>query len=57
MGTFISQVNARSTQLEYARVLLKALLVPVLLYYSNRMLGGGEGEVRIKTVQMENLRG
>ena len=44
-----SLVNGRSPQLECARVLHEALLVPVPMYGSERS--------RIRAVQMDNLRG
>ena len=44
-------VNARSQQLECARVLHESLLVPVLMY------GSEEERSRIRAVQVGNLRG
>ena len=42
-------------QLQCARVLQKALLVPVLMYGSEKMLG--KERSRVRAVQMDNLRG
>ena len=55
-GTIRSLANARDLQLEDARVLHEALLVPVLMYGSETVLWLEKGISRIKTVQMDNLR-
>ena len=44
-------------QLECARVLHKALLVPVLMYGSETMLWKEKERSRISAMQMDNLRG
>ena len=49
-GAIRSLVNARSLQLECARVLHESLLVPVLTY-------GSETMIWREAVQMDNLRG
>ena len=51
-----SLVNARKLQLEYARVLHETLFVPVLKYDGETILWKEE-RCRIRTVQMDNLRG
>ena len=56
-GAFRSLVNARSLQLECARVLHESLLVPVLTYGSETMIWREKERSRIKAVQMDNLRG
>ena len=43
-------------QLEYARVLHEALLVPVLMYGRETILWKEKERSRVRTVQMENLR-
>ena len=53
-GAIRSVVNARSLQLEYARVLHESLLVPVLTYGSETMIWREERS-RIIAVQMGNL--
>ena len=46
-------MNARSLQHEYARVLYRILLVPVLLYCSETMIWRGKESFRIRTVQID----
>ena len=50
-------VIAKSLLLEYARVLHESLLVPVLMYGSERMIWREKERYRIRAVQMDNLRG
>ena len=57
VGVIRSLVNTSSLQLEYARVLHKGLLVPVLLYGRETMIWREKEESRIKGVKMDNLRG
>ena len=52
-----SLVNARSLQFECARVLHESVLVPDLTYGSETMIWREKEMSRIRTVQMENLRG
>ena len=47
-----SLVNAKSLQLECARVLHKSLLVPVLTYGSEAMVWRDKERSRIRAVQM-----
>ena len=56
-GTLRPLVNSRSLQLECAKVLHEALLVPVTLYGSETMIWREKGRSRISSVQMKNLRG
>ena len=49
-------VNARSLQLECARVLQEALLVPIPIYGSETMLWKEKERSRIWAVQMDNFR-
>ena len=56
-GAVRSLVNARSLQLECARVLHESLLVPVLMYGSETMMWREEERSRIRALQMDNLRG
>ena len=56
-GAIRSLVNARSLQLECARVVYKSLLVYVLIYGSETMLWKEKERSRISNVQMDNLRG
>ena len=56
-GAIRSPVNARDLQLECARVLHETLLVPVLMYGSETMLGKEKERSRIRVVHMDNLRG
>ena len=56
-GSIRSLVNARSLQLEYARVLHESLLVPVLMYDNEKMIWRKKEKSRIRAVQMDNLRG
>ena len=51
-----SFVNARDLQIEYARVLHKTLLVPVLMYGNETMLWKEEERFRIRALQMDNLK-
>ena len=50
-------VNARSLQLECARVLYESLLVPVLTYGSETMIWREKERFKIRAVQIDNLRG
>ena len=54
-GAFRSLVNARSLQLEFARVLHESLLMPILTYGSETIWREKES-FRIRTVQMDNLK-
>ena len=56
-GTIRSLVNARGLQLDCARVLHEALLVPVLLNGSETMIWREKERSKTRTVQMDNLRG
>ena len=47
--------NAMSLQLECARVFLKSLLVPVLMYGSETMIWRKKERSRIRAVQRNNL--
>ena len=51
-----SLVSARDLQLEYTRIFHKTLLVPVLIYWSRKMLWKKKRS-RLRAVQMDNLRG
>ena len=51
VGAIRSLVNARSLQLESSRVLHESLLVPILMY------GSEKGSSRIRVAQMDYLRG
>ena len=50
-------VNARSLQLECARLLLESLLVPVLTYGIKIMIWREKERSKIWALQMGNLRG
>ena len=52
-----SLVNARDLLLECARLLHETLLVPVLMYGSEIMLRKKKERCKVRTVQMDNLRG
>ena len=52
-----SLVSVRGIQLECARVLHDALLMPVLLYGSETMVWKANDKSRIMAVQMDVLRG
>ena len=56
-GDIMSLVNARSLQVECAMVLYESLLVPVLTYVSETMIGREKERSKIRAVQMDNLRG
>ena len=56
-SAIMSLVNARSLQLEFARVLHESLLVPGRSYGSETMIWREEKRSRIRVVQMDNLRG
>ena len=56
-GAIRSLVNARSVQLECARVLQESLLEPVLTYGSKTMIWREKERSRIWDVKMDNLRG
>ena len=56
-GAIRSLVNARSLQLESARVFHESLLVPVLMYGSETVIWKEKGKSRIRAVQMDNFRG
>ena len=51
-----SLVNARSLQLECARVFHETLLVPILMYGSETMIWKEEERSRIRAVQMDKIR-
>ena len=57
VGAIRPLVNARDLQLECARVVHETLLVPVLMYGSETMLWKEKERSRIRTVQMDNLKG
>ena len=50
-------ISARSLQLECVRVLYDSLLVTVLTYSSETMIGREKERSRIRVVQIDNLRG
>ena len=50
-----SLVNARSLQLECARILRESLLVPVLMYGSETMIWREKERSRIRVVEIDNL--
>ena len=52
-----SLVNVRGLQLECVKVLHETLLVPVLMYGSEKMLWREKERSRVRAVQMDNLRG
>ena len=52
-----SPVNARDLPLECARVLHETLLVVILMYGIETMLWREKKRSRVRTVQMDNLRG
>ena len=52
-----SIVNARNLQLKCARVLHETLHEPVLMYDSETMIWKEREQSRIRTVQIDNLRG
>ena len=56
-GTIRSLINARDLQLECAGVLHETLLVPIVMYGSEKMFWKEKEISRIMAVQMENLRG
>ena len=56
-GAIRSLVNARDLQLECTRVLYETLFVPILIYGSEAMLWKEKESSRIRSVQMDNLRG
>ena len=56
-GATRSLVNARSLQLECAGILHGSLLVPVLIYDSEKMIWREEERSRIKAVEMDNIKG
>ena len=56
-GAISSLVNAMDLQLECTRVVHETLLVPVLMYGNETMLWKEKEISRIRTVQMDNLRG
>ena len=56
-GASRSLVNAKSLQLECARVFYESLLVPVLMYGCETMIWKGKERSRIRAVQTDNLRG
>ena len=51
-----SLVNTKGLQFECARVLHETLLVPVLMYDSERMVRKEKERSRVRSVQMDNLR-
>ena len=56
-GIIRSLVNARGVQLECARMLYEGLLILVLLYVIETIIWREEERSRIRTMQMDNLRG
>ena len=56
-GAIRSLANTRDLQLECARVLHETLLVPALMYDTEKMLWKEKERSRVKAVQMDNLRG
>ena len=56
-GVIRSLVNARILQFGCVRVLHETLLVPVLMYGSEKMIWKEKERSRIRAVQMNNLRG
>ena len=57
LQVLLGLVNAKSLHLQCARVLHESLLVPVFTYGSETMLLKEKEKSRIRTVQMDNLRG
>ena len=57
VGVIRSLVDARSLQLECAKVLHESLLAPVLTYSSETMVWREKETSRIWAIQMDNLRG
>ena len=55
-GAIRSLVNAKGLQLECGRGLHEALLVPVLLYGSDIMMGREKERSRTRALQMDNFR-
>ena len=55
-GAIRSLVNVRGLQLQYARILHKIFVVPVLVYCSETMIWK-EKMSRIRIVQIDNLKG
>ena len=55
-GAIRSLVIARDLQLECARVLHETLLVTVLTYNDETMLWKEKERIRVRAVQMDNLR-
>ena len=49
-------MNVRSLQLEYAKLLLKALLMSLLLYDRETMIRMEKERFGIRAVQMDNFR-
>ena len=56
-GAIRSLVNARGLQLECARVLPEALLVPLPLHGSETMIWREKEGFIVRAIQMDNLRG
>ena len=56
-GGIRSLVNARVSRLECATVLDETQLITVLMYGSETMIWKEKERSRIRTVQMDNLRG
>ena len=52
-----SLINLRDLRIECARILYKTLHVPILTHDSETMLWKDKERSRIRTVQMDNLRG
>ena len=50
-------MNTRSLQLDCARVVHEAILVPVLSYSGERMIWRETERSRMKAVKMDNFRG
>ena len=56
-GAIRSMVNTRSLQLECGRVFQELLLMPMLTYCNETMIGREKERSRIRDVQMDNLIG
>ena len=55
-GAIRSLVNSWDLQLECARVLHETLIVPVLMYGTEKMLWQEKERSRVRAVQMDSLR-
>ena len=56
-GTIRFLVNGRHLQLECTRVLHEVLLMPLLLYGSEKIIWREKERSRIRAVQMDNVSG